>query len=104
MNKIKELRNSLGMTLQEFGDQVGKPKQTIYRWETEQRRIKAEDARIIAQEFNVSINWLMGYEAPPRPDLESEELSLLAMFSLLTLEEKKLTIAYISNLIMERKK
>ena len=104
MNRIKELRNKLGMSLEEFGKRIDKPKSTIYRWEEEQRKIKVEDAKKIASIFNVSLTWLLGYEAPPSPILTTEEVSLLAMFSLLTVAEQGEVIRYISNIIRGRSK
>ena len=104
MNRIKELRKQLNLSLEEFGEKIGKPKSTVFRWEKEQRRIKVEDAKVIAKVFNVSLTWLMGYEAPPPQILTTEEVSLLAMFSMLTQPEQQEVIRYISNLIRGRSK
>lgn len=78
MNRIKQLRNDLGLSLQEFGRKVGKPKSTIYRWETEERRIKAEDLKTISKKFNVSMNWLLGYdeEKPKSSNIEAQCIEL----------------------------
>lgn len=104
MNRIKELRSKLGLTLEEFGSRIGKMPTTIFRWEKEQHRIKMEDAKLIADAFGVSITWLMGYEAPPPQILSTEEVSLLAMFSMLTQPEQAEVIRYISNIIRGRQK
>ena len=104
MNRIKELRDKLGLSLDDFAKQTGKSKASIYRWEKEERKIKVEDAKDIANKFNVSLTWLMGYEAPPQPILNTQEVSLLAMFSLLSEAEQLEVIRYISNIIRGRQK
>ena len=104
MNRIKELRERLSLSIEEFARQCNKSKASIYRWETEQRKIKVDDAKDIANAFNVSLTWLMGYEAPPPQILTTEEVSLLAMFSMLTQPEQAEVIRYISNIIRGRQK
>lgn len=55
--RIKELRKSLGLTLDKFGERIGVKKAAVSRWENGD---KIADRMVLAicREFNVSENWL----------------------------------------------
>ena len=58
MNKrIKELRKSLGLTLEKFGERIGVKKAAVSRWENGD---KIADRMVLAicREFNVNEEWL----------------------------------------------
>lgn len=62
MNRLKQLRESKGMTQQELADLVGVTKRTYIYWEQGERQIKPEKAKVLADYFSVSIPYLLGYD------------------------------------------
>ena len=58
--RIKELRLSKAMTMEELGNKLGKTKSTISTWEKGSRSPKMGELEDIASFFNVSINYLLG--------------------------------------------
>ena len=58
--RIKELRLSKDMTMEELGNKLGKTKSTISTWEKGARSPKMGELEDIASFFNVSINYLLG--------------------------------------------
>ena len=57
-NRILELRKTLGLTLEKFGDRLGVTKTTISRIEKEERSMTEQMAKSICREFNVNPLWL----------------------------------------------
>ena len=57
-NRILELRKTLGLTLEKFGDRLGVTKTTISRIEKEERAMTEQMARSICREFRVNYLWL----------------------------------------------
>lgn len=62
MNRLKELRKRKKMTQQELANIIGVTKLTILRWEKGNRQIKSDKAQQLAEYFNVSVGYLLGYE------------------------------------------
>ena len=62
MNRLKLLRDSKGMTRVELSELMKVTKMTILRWEHGTREIKGSDAKKLADYFNVSIPYLLGYD------------------------------------------
>jgi transcriptional regulator with XRE-family HTH domain len=58
--RIKELRMSKNMTMEELGNQLKKTKSTISTWEKGTRSPKMGELETIAKFFNVSIDYLLG--------------------------------------------
>jgi transcriptional regulator with XRE-family HTH domain len=46
-NELKEIRTNLGLTQEEFGQRLGVRKNTVWRWENEQRHIPESIARLV---------------------------------------------------------
>lgn len=55
--RIKELRNALGLTLDQFGEKIGVKKAAVSRWENGDN-IAERMILSICREFNVSEEWL----------------------------------------------
>lgn len=70
-NKIKTLRKEKGLTQQELADEIGVTKRTIIAWENGERDIKPKKAQQLADEFGVSVAFLLGYN----DDVEESEFS-----------------------------
>ncbi|ARU13345.1 DNA binding protein [Streptococcus phage P4761] len=62
MNRLKELRQSKKKTQQEMADIVGVTKRTYIYWEHGTHEIKGSNAKKLAEYFNVSIPYLIGYD------------------------------------------
>lgn len=56
--RIKELRKTLGLTLESFGDKVGVGKSTISRIENGTNGLTEQMILSICREFNVNEDWL----------------------------------------------
>lgn len=84
---LKELRESLGMTQEEFGKSIGIAKSTYNNYEKGIREPKSDFWIAVARKYGVTIDYLMGYTNDPRgnsanpsPDshLLKEKLKILA--------------------------
>lgn len=62
MNRLKELRKSQKMTRVELAEKIGVTKLTILNWEHGTHEIKGSNAKKLADHFNVSIPYLLGYD------------------------------------------
>lgn len=56
--RIKEIRKTLGLTLEKFGDKVCVTKQTVSRIENGINNLTEQMAKSICREFNVDYIWL----------------------------------------------
>lgn len=62
MNRLKELRESRKITRVELAENIGVTKLTILNWEHGTCEIKGSYAKKLAEYFNVSIPYLLGYD------------------------------------------
>ena len=63
---LKELRESLGLTQEEFGKSVGVAKTTYNNYEKGERDPKSDFWIAVAQKYGVTIDYLMGYSDDPK--------------------------------------
>lgn len=56
--RIKELRKSLGLTMEKFGERLGVTKVAISNIEKGNRNVTDQMFKFICREFNVNENWL----------------------------------------------
>lgn len=56
--RIREVRNALGLTLEKFGDRLGVTKVAISNLEKGNRNLTEQMAKAICREFNVDYMWL----------------------------------------------
>lgn len=61
MIRLKELRKEKGLTQEELAHEIGVSKITVLRWENEERQIKPDKAQALADYFEVSVGYLLGY-------------------------------------------
>lgn len=66
--RLKTFRESLGMTQAEFGKSVGIAKSTYNNYETGIRDPKSDFWIAVAQKYNVTIDYLMGFSDTPCPE------------------------------------
>ena len=62
MNRLKQLRKSKGMTRVELAELMNVTKLTVLNWEHGTHEIKGSNAKKLADHFNVSIPYLLGYD------------------------------------------
>ena len=56
--RVKEVRKSLNLTMEQFGNKLGVTKVAISNIEKEKRNLTEQMSRAICREFNVSEEWL----------------------------------------------
>ena len=56
--RIKDVRNSLGLTLEKFGEKLGVTKTSISRLEKGERSLTEQMTKSICREFSVDYMWL----------------------------------------------
>lgn len=57
-DRIKEIRKSLGLTLEKFGERLGVTKTTISRIENGINNVTEQMRKSICREFNINEDWL----------------------------------------------
>lgn len=62
MNRLKELRQKKGDTQEEVAKAMGVTRRGYQKWENEESQIKPEKAKQLADYFEVSVGYLLGYE------------------------------------------
>lgn len=58
-NRLKMLRKSLGLTLSDFGEKIGKAQNTVSNYENGKRQIDTSILKLICSTFNVNPDWLL---------------------------------------------
>lgn len=75
MNRLKELRQDKKLSQKEIAFELQVPLRTYQRWENGESQIKQEKAQQLADYFEVSIGYLLGYDIQyPVVKAEVEEL------------------------------
>lgn len=69
MNKLKELRKLHNVSQEELSKKISVTEKTISRWENEKTQIKPDKAQKLAEYFNVSVAYLLGYIDTPKEEL-----------------------------------
>ena len=73
--KIKELREKRGYTLEELGEKIGVGKSTIRKWENGMiKNMRRDKISKLAEALDCSPLYLLGYDIPV-PDLSKYDLS-----------------------------
>ena len=62
MNRLKELRQKKGDTQEDVAKAMGVTRRGYQKWENEESQIKPEKAKQLADYFEVSVGYLLGYE------------------------------------------
>ena len=69
MNRVKELREKNGLTMQKLADETSIGKSTIASYESRGVTPKPDKAQKLAEYFNVSVAYLLGYIDTPKEEL-----------------------------------
>lgn len=117
--RIKELRKTLGLTLEKFGSNLGVTKTAIYNIENGNRKLTDQMFISICREFNVNENWLrtgdgdMFIELPEEDEYfkyatqlstDSLVVSCLVEYGKLKPEERAVVKNYLINSVERMKK
>ena len=62
-NRIRDLRKQSRLSQQALADQIGVFRNTISNWETGYSQISLENAKKVAEYFEVTIDYLLGSES-----------------------------------------
>lgn len=76
-DRVKDVRKTLKLTLEEFGKKVGVTKQTVSRIENGINNLTDQMVKSICREFNVNYDWLMDGEGEMFSDLPQTVLDEL---------------------------
>ena len=71
--RVKEIRKSLEMTMEQFGSRLGVTKVAISRIEKGERNLTEQMSRAICREFNVSEEWLKTGDGEMYQQLSEDE-------------------------------
>ena len=80
MNRIKDLRVSIGLSQRDLGLSLNCTDVTISRYETGQRDIDSRTICKLCEIFGCSADYLLGRSALPTPELSEEEAQLLQAY------------------------
>lgn len=80
MNRIKDLRVSIGLSQRDLGLSLNCTDVTVSRYETGQRDIDSETICKLCEIFGCSADYLLGRSALPTPELSEEEARLLQAY------------------------
>ena len=71
--RVKEVRKTLGLTLEKFGEKIGVTKTAISRIEKSERNLTEQMTKSICREFNVDYIWLTTGEGKMFIEFDREE-------------------------------
>ena len=94
--RIKELRETHHLTMEEFGNRIGVQKSAINKYEKGKvENLKRTTIERICSAFNVTPQWLLGMEEPSR----SVEDRIAEMLIALNEEGKEKVAEYVKDLV-----
>lgn len=80
MNRIKELRLANGWLQAELAEKLSTGKNTVSRYETEQRQLDPETIHKLCDIFGCTADYLLGRSEQTAPELTDEEARLIVAF------------------------
>lgn len=88
VERLKELRTEFSISQQQLADVIGVSQQSINKYENHNVEPDIETLKAMANYFNVSIDYLVGYEKETVENENSAEL--LRIFNLMTNEQQRI--------------
>lgn len=88
VERLKELRTEFNISQQQLANVIGVSQQSINKYENHNVEPDIETLKAMADYFNVSIDYLVGYEKETKDSENSAEL--LRIFNLMTNEQQKI--------------
>lgn len=74
-NRLRQLRESTGLNQKDFAASIGLKHTTYNGYETGKHKPKSDILVIIADKYNVTVDYLLGNSNRPTPISESEPIS-----------------------------
>lgn len=98
--RLKELRNSRGISQNELSKYIGVSKSSVNMYERDEREPGFETLEAIADFFNVNMDYLLGRESRISTDITSQEIIINAQVSegLFTASAKPTLIKFVAAL------
>lgn len=93
--RVREIRKSLGLSLEKFGEKLGVSRGAISAIELGNRNLTEQMAKAICREYNVSYDFLIDGEGEMFSDLPDTVLDELCMQYDLDAYDKKLLEVYL---------
>lgn len=98
--RIKELRQSRGLTLEQVADVVGVGKSTVRKWETGMiANMRRDKIASLAKALGTSPEYLMGWTeekiSPHEPELTEGEAQVLELFRQIPVDQQPVVVAMI---------
>lgn len=88
MNKIKLLRKEKGYTLEKLASQLGVSANALSMYENEKREASYQTLRQLAQIFNVSIDYLLGFDEKEKSLIEPEHAKTIWLNTLSDIQKR----------------
>ena len=89
MNRIRELRQSMGWTQAQLGARVGMAKTTISGYEKGDHQVDPEMICKLCDLFGCTADYLLGRSTSPRPVISPEDAAVLDAYHALPLELRR---------------
>lgn len=104
MNRIKELRIKKGWTQTDLADKLNTGKNTISRYETEQRQLDTETLFKLCTIFGVTADYLLGRSPVPAAQISDEDWLLLDAYHRASLRDRQLVDSILEEYRADTKK
>ncbi len=102
-NRIRELREALGMTQVRLSIELEVTQETISAYETGKHSVSLKNLTKMTRLFDVSMDYIMGVSDVRKPILPSEfscdEIDLLSMYRKMNRTQKEKAMAYMQGLL-----
>ena len=82
IERIRELRNNLGLTQKEFGEKLGFSESYIIHWENKQDKVSLKNLMHICNTFDCSLDYLFGRKNDFEKKIENAELAYESIFDI----------------------
>ena len=106
MNRLKELRLQMGLSQQALADKLNVSQQTICKYENDTIEPNIDMLKAVADLFDVSVDYLIGYssyahkvEAVSETSLNEDELSMLRQYRELPSSSRTLVKQFMNEFI-----
>ena len=98
MKRIAELRKKYGLSQRELGELIGAAQNTVCNWENGKRDPDTETLNKIAKAFNVSTDYLLGFDKKPSP-LKADDARLIKKYHRLSDANKQVVLNLVDSLL-----
>lgn len=76
--RVREVRKSLGLTLEKFGEKIGMKKNSVSQIENGKNNVTDANVKAICREFNISEEWLRTGSGEMRIPVEDEAVAAVS--------------------------